>query len=51
MDSHVAARGTAGDDVLILTRGGAFAFGGNDTITATAQDDLTQIHTYAADRR
>jgi hypothetical protein len=49
MDSHVAARGTAGDDVLILVRGGAFAFGGDDTITATAQDDLTQIHTYAAD--
>jgi hypothetical protein len=45
---HGATRGTAGDDVLILARGGAFAFGGNDTITATAQDDLTQIHTYAA---
>jgi hypothetical protein len=49
MDSHVAARGTAGDDVLVLVRGGAFAFGGDDTITAIAQDNLTQIHTYAAD--
>jgi Ca2+-binding RTX toxin-like protein len=48
MSSHEASRGTAGDDVLISTRGGVFAFAGNDTIMATAQDDLTQIHTYAA---
>lgn len=49
MQSHQTSQGTAGDDVLHVTRGGAFGFGGNDTIVATAQDDLTQIHTYAAD--
>jgi Ca2+-binding RTX toxin-like protein len=48
MHSHEAVRGTAGDDVLLVTHGGLLAFGGNDTITATAQDDFTQIHTYAA---
>ena len=48
MQSHGEIRGTAGNDVLLLTQGGVFAFGGDDTITATARDDLTQIHTYAA---
>lgn len=48
MPTHQTSQGTAGDDVLHVMRGGAFGFGGNDTIIATAQDDLTQIHTYAA---
>lgn len=47
--THTMQRGTSGDDVLHITRGGAFAFAGNDTIMAIAQEGTTQIHTYAAE--
>ena len=46
---HQQQNGTSGDDMLHTTRGGVFAHGGNDTIMATAQNGLAQIHTYAAD--
>jgi hypothetical protein len=36
MSTHHTVRGTAGDDVLLVSQGGVFAFGGNDTIVATA---------------
>ncbi len=48
---HGATRvlGTAGDDFLEATRGGVIAYGGNDTIHATAMAGYSQIHTYGGD--
>jgi hypothetical protein len=42
MSTHHTVRGTAGDDVLLVSQGGVFAFGGNDVLDGGwGRDDLT----------